>query len=73
MLPIALLIGLAAIRPLDVRTRPLWLASVDGLAWTMLPFALAGRWGWGLAAVSAYAAGSFVEALRRVIVDQRKR
>ena len=38
---------------------PIWLASVDTLIWLMLPFAMIGHWDWGLAAITAYAAGSF--------------
>lgn len=37
----------------------LFLAEPKGMAWLMLPFAVAGQWTAGLAALFAYAAGSF--------------
>lgn len=38
---------------------PPWLASLDGLIWGFLPFALAGRWDAGVAALACYAILSF--------------
>jgi hypothetical protein len=42
-----------------------WLAEAKGLAWMMLPFAAAGLWVAGLAALALYAAGSFFWAQRQ--------
>jgi hypothetical protein len=56
---IASMIGLTAQRRLSAAKPPIWLASVDTLIWAMLPFAIAGHWDWGLAATTAYSAGSF--------------
>ena len=53
------MLGLWAERRLSVRKPPIWLVSVDTLIWAMLPFAASGHWDWGLAAATAYAAGSF--------------
>lgn len=39
---------------------PLWIASVDTLAWALVPLACLGRWGGGMAALTAYSAGSFL-------------
>jgi hypothetical protein len=57
---IAAMLGLWAERRLGALAPPIWLASVDTLIWTMLPFAASGHWDWGFAATAAYAAGSFV-------------
>jgi hypothetical protein len=38
--------------------KPLWLAGAGPFAWTMLPFAAAGRWDWGFAVLAGYAAVS---------------
>lgn len=58
-----LLVGLVAcLRPVAgvLRApRPLWLAAAGPLAWALLPFAIAGRWDWGLVALTIYAAASF--------------
>jgi hypothetical protein len=57
-----LLGGMAALEAaLRLRGSPrmLWVASLDGLAWAMLPLALIGRWGIGLGALAAYACLSF--------------
>lgn len=47
----------------ETRRRPpasrILLAEPKGMAWLMLPFALAGQWAAGLAALALYAAGSF--------------
>jgi hypothetical protein len=49
-------------------TRPaLWLASTDGLIWAMLPFAVAGTWGWGMAALAIYAVASFAAVQWRAL------
>lgn len=56
---VAAMLGLWAERRLSPNRPPIWLASVDTLIWAMLPFAAFGHWDWGLAAVAAYAAGSF--------------
>jgi hypothetical protein len=45
--------------------RTVWLAERKGLAWLLLPFAVTGLWALGLAALSAYAAGSFFLAQSR--------
>jgi hypothetical protein len=45
--------------------RPLWLAEPDALIWLMLPFALAGWWPAGLAALALFACGSLF-ALQRL-------
>jgi len=45
---------------------PVWLASVDGLIWVMLPFAAAGRWDAGVGALILYALASFFDVQRRV-------
>jgi hypothetical protein len=42
-----------------------WLAESKGMAWLMLPFAAAGLWAAGLAALALYAAGSFFWAQRQ--------
>lgn len=49
------------------RSRPLWAASVDGLAWALLPFAMIGRWGIGLGALAAYACVSFAWILGMMV------
>jgi hypothetical protein len=41
------------------RGGPVWLASLDGLIWGFLPFALIGQWEAGIAALAGYAAVSF--------------
>lgn len=45
---------------------PLWLASLDGLIWGFVPFALAGYWPAGVVALAAYAILSFAFVQRRV-------
>lgn len=45
---------------------PRWTADADALAWVLAPFTLAGLWGEGLGAITAYAAVSAAEALRRI-------
>lgn len=45
---------------------PLWLASLDGLIWGFVPFALAGYWPAGVVALAAYAILSFAFIQRRV-------
>jgi hypothetical protein len=45
---------------------PVWLASVDGLIWAMLPFAAGGRWSIGVGAVALYGLFSFFDVQRRV-------
>ena len=55
---IATMLGLWVERRLSPTKPPIWLASVDTMIWAMLPFAAFGHWDWGLAAVTAYAAGS---------------
>jgi hypothetical protein len=45
----------------------LWTASLDGLIWGFLPFALLGDWRAGMAALAAYAALSFAFAQRRLL------
>ncbi|MBV8685219.1 MAG: hypothetical protein JOZ90_08360 [Alphaproteobacteria bacterium] len=43
-----------------------WLAEHKGLAWLLLPFALAGLWGTGLTVLAVYAGASFFWAQRHV-------
>ena len=43
-----------------------WVASVDALAWMLLPFALVGRWDLGVAAAAAYSTLSFAGLYRTV-------
>lgn len=45
---------------------PPWIASIDGLAWAMLPFAIGGYWLAGLIALALYAAASFAFVQREV-------
>jgi len=45
---------------------PRWLASLDGLLWAALPFAISGEWGRGLLALTAYAVASFFFLQREV-------
>lgn len=45
---------------------PLWIASLDGLIWAMLPFALIGEWLAGLVALALYAMVSFAFVQREV-------
>lgn len=45
---------------------PLWIASLDGLIWAMLPFALTGEWLTGMAALAIYAMLSFAVVQREV-------
>jgi hypothetical protein len=42
-----------------------WLAESKSMAWLILPFAAAGLWAAGLAALALYAAGSFFWAQRQ--------
>ena len=44
----------------------LWLAERKGLAWLLLPFAVAGLWGTGLTALALYAGASFFWVQREV-------
>jgi hypothetical protein len=44
----------------------IWLAEPKGMAWLLLPFALAGQWTTGLGALALYAAGSFFWAQHQV-------
>ncbi len=48
------------------------LAERKGMTWLMLPFAIAGYWTIGLAALAAYAAGSFFWAQRHVHEAERQ-
>jgi hypothetical protein len=43
-----------------------WLAERKGLAWLLLPFAVAGLWGTGLTALALYAGASFFWVQRQV-------
>jgi hypothetical protein len=51
--------ALEAVCRLGEKARSLWIASLDGLVWTMLPFAVVGWWGIGLGVSAAYASLSF--------------
>ena len=44
---------------------PLWLPSLDGMIWGFVPFALAGYWPAGVAALTGYAILSFAWVQRR--------
>jgi hypothetical protein len=55
------------------RSCPLWLASVDACAWTMLPFAIFGRWGIGLGALAAYACLSFAWVMAKMVREEEKK
>lgn len=44
----------------EAAPEPVWLASAGGLPWALVPFALAGWWGAGLAAAFAYALLSLI-------------
>ncbi|MDO6416462.1 hypothetical protein Q4F19_18910 [Sphingomonas sp. BIUV-7] len=46
---------------------PEWLATPAALGWALLPFGLAGLWGWGLGAITAYAGASFGWTLVRAL------
>lgn len=43
-----------------------WLAAADALPWAMVPFAIAGAWGTGLAALGLYALASLAAVTRRL-------
>lgn len=64
LVPGGLCLMAAAKRIARRETSPLWLASIDALIWTLVPFALAGRWGAGLAALACYAWASAAIVLR---------
>jgi hypothetical protein len=49
-----------------VLTGRVWLAERKGLAWLLLPFAVAGLWGTGLTALALYAGASFFWVQRQV-------
>lgn len=61
----AALAGLSALDPIVAAIRPMppprWLASADALLWLAPLLAVVGGWRWMLAALAAYAAGSFVQ------------
>jgi hypothetical protein len=42
-----------------------WLAERKGMAWLLLPFAVAGLWGTGLTMLAVYAGASFFWAQRQ--------
>lgn len=46
---------------------PEWAATPAALTWTMLPFAIAGAWAWGLAAITAYACVTLGWTLARAL------
>lgn len=48
------------------RAGPIWLASLDGMIWGFLPFALAGHWQAGIVALTGYAGLSFAFIQRRL-------
>jgi hypothetical protein len=50
---------------LTLMAEPIWLASLDGLIWGFLPFAVAGHWPAGVAALAGYAILSFIFVQRR--------
>ncbi|MFS0735692.1 hypothetical protein ABC347_01465 [Sphingomonas sp. 1P06PA] len=52
------------------RSLPRWIADPDALAWLLAPFAVAGFWGEGMVAITAYAAVSAGDALRRLGRDR---
>lgn len=49
-----------------------WLSDRNAMLWLMLPFAVAGEWVLGLAALAGYAAGSFFWAQREVHRPNRR-
>lgn len=46
---------------------PVWLASAEGLPWALVPFALAGWWGAGLAAAVGYGLLSLIVRWRAIV------
>lgn len=54
------------LRQLPGDPAPLWIASLDGLIWALLPFALIGGWLLGMVALAAYAMLSFATVQRAV-------
>jgi hypothetical protein len=66
----ALYRNLALLRSLRTPV-PHWLATVDGLSWAALPFALIGGWGGMLFGILFYAAASFSWAQHLAIVAVR--
>lgn len=49
----------------------IWLATVDGMIWAFVPFAIVGRWDTGLAALALYATFSLVAVQRRLSASLR--
>ncbi|WP_404712791.1 hypothetical protein [Sphingomonas sp. MMS24-J13] len=64
--------ALEAVCRLSERGRSLWLASADASVWTILPFAIAGWWGAGLAALAVYASLSFAWELGWMVREKMK-
>jgi hypothetical protein len=62
----ALMVERRTLAALRAPPPPIWLASVDGLIWAALPFAIAGQWSIGVAASALYAATSFFIVQRHV-------
>jgi hypothetical protein len=62
----ALAVERRTLKGLGAPPPPLWLASVDGLIWAMLPFAVADNWATGVGGLAAYAVASFFDVQRRV-------
>lgn len=56
------------LRHLPGGSAPHWIASLDGLIWAMLPFALIGQWLAGIAVLAAYALASFGFVQREVAI-----
>jgi hypothetical protein len=68
---LGMMAGLSAARKLDEKPAPLWFASADVLAWTMLPFAISGWWGIGLGALAGYAGLSFAWIMGRMVREKK--
>jgi hypothetical protein len=49
-----------------------WLARAGDMPWALLPFAVAGAWGTGLAAIAGYAIGSLGWAMARLVRITRR-
>jgi hypothetical protein len=50
----------------------IWLATLDGMIWGFLPFALLGRWAEGLAALAGYGTLSLIIVQRRLSKSLRR-
>jgi hypothetical protein len=69
---LAMMVALDGACRLSGRERPRWIASIDVLAWTMLPFAITGWWGAGIGVVAAYAGLSFAWVMGWMVWEKMK-